>query len=61
MIDLNMPIMDGIETIIQLRAWEKEGSIDLSHAKVIANSAVGLQMFKNMKHSNLFDGFSNIL
>lgn len=56
-----MPIMDGIETIIQLRAWEKEGSIDLSHAKVIANSAVGLQMFKNMKHSNLFDGFSNIL
>ena len=55
--DLNMPLMDGFEAILELRKMSQEGKIDLKRIKIIANSAIGKEMFLMKNESKLFDGF----
>ena len=58
--DLNMPVMDGIEAIKEINERDSRGEIDRSQMKVIAASAVGEEIFRDMQESSLFDGFSNL-
>ena len=44
-LDIQMPIMDGIQTIKILREWQSKGEINLSHTKIIALSAITTEQF----------------
>ena len=56
-IDLNMPVMDGIQLVSELRKRQKEGLINLDGVRLIAASAIDIGMFKEMKNAKMFDGF----
>jgi CheY-like chemotaxis protein len=58
LLDLHMPVMDGEETIKELREMHKNNEIDLSVTKVIALSAISDQQFREHHPENLlFDRF----
>ena len=56
-LDIHMPIMDGNQTIKELRERERKGTIDLRPTTIIALSAITEGQFKEEPNSRLFDSF----
>jgi len=44
--DLNMPVMDGIDCVKNARLKERQGECDLSKTKIIGLSAIGETLFR---------------
>jgi len=55
--DLNMPVMDGIECVKRLRELESDGVVDLSRTQIIGVSAISESIFKQKEGSHLFEGY----
>eukprot|EP00347_Sterkiella_histriomuscorum_P017803 403347931 len=55
--DLNMPVMDGIQTVMKMREAEHKGNISFSKTEIIAFSAINQKQFKEMKYNNIFNSF----
>jgi len=55
--DLNMPVMDGIECAKKLRELAGQGRVNLEQTKIIAVSAISEDIFKQKQGSHLFEEF----
>ncbi len=50
--DLNMPVLNGMEATLKMRQLEQEGIIDLSRTKIYLHSAVA----DSVTNTSMFDG-----
>ena len=55
--DLQMPLLDGYETMKIIREKSAAGEIDTSQTKFIALSAITKTQFERESHCHLFDLF----
>jgi len=55
--DLNMPVMDGIECVRHLREMERDGGIELCRTQIIGVSAISEELFNQKQGSHLFEGY----
>jgi len=55
--DLNMPVMDGIECIRRAKQREIKGQCNLKDTMIIAVSAISERIFREKEGSQLFDSF----
>ena len=50
-----MPVMDGEQSVSQMRQIIREGKLDLSGTKIIALSANNEEHYQEISKKNLFD------